>query len=1086
MFSLNRDKVQRMVGTSRGGSGGGGSFGSGDLAGYATQMWVQDNFLSIEFFSNIFKTYGPAETEGDPDVEILPNDTESTISNIKAMFGFWTEQYVSALGQSEGGGGGGGATSLAELTDVQLTNLSNGQALVYNATAHKWENQNIGGGGGGGGTLTSIGLVMPTGFSVNPGTLTSDGSFAVTFSTGYSLPMTADVTKGVTAYGWGDHAQAGYALASNVYSKTDADARFLKIDFFRAMFKAYAGNTEIVPNNGATGSIDNIKAMFGFWTEQYLSALGQGSGGSGGGGTLAGLSDVNIVSPSSGQILKYNGTHWINAEDSIGSVTSITVGSTSYSPVNGVITLPDYLKLSGGTMTTASNSYNTSKGINFGNIAHVGAGSSVFGIYATGSIYIRPNSTLDTSGQTNGIVLSSTTFTYNGNTVYHAGNLTLSDYALVANVYSKTDADGRFIRLAGYTTGGGTSSSHVDMNTLKNPGVYAGNGSYYYCGDVSVAPPTTSYFRLEVVVSRGTGTSTYLRQRMQAYQSRVVYERYSSDDGSTWSDWAQVQGSLSNYITSSDLNTTLGDYVTLAGAEVISGVKTFTGGILVKSSSNTSNVLNFAYGSNAGGSIYADSSARLHIDSASGENLYLGYGSSAASSTAGTLALVLTNNAFKPLNVATVIFDLGTSSGRWKGIYGQTADFTGNVTAPTFIGALQGNADTATTASKLSTVSKTAWGQTYWTSGGVPDNISGNMSNVGNISFSATGKNIGGIAYFDTTNSRLGIGTSSPSYALDVNGYAKATRLYLASGVYLEYDSTNSAVQLVGAGFYTNSYISALGVSSGSGGGGATLNQPLSGINGAGLGVPSTSGQALVYDGSAWTYSGSTTLKANSLSVNSSLSAYTGSFGSSLDVAANLTIAAGNLIVTNGSAGIGGSASSSYNLYVHGTGRFTDLVVGTTSTVMSTVTCATIETLNSRGLYLKTASGLSVYANAPYSNQSDIRTKNIVSDVEGTVDEIANAPIFNFEWKNAEVPNVLLGSSAQYWKGILPNAVTTAPNGYLSMDYSAIALAAAVITARKVVDHEERIAALEAENKSLWDENKSLREEIVNLKAQLN
>jgi hypothetical protein len=35
---------------------------------------------------------------------------------------------------------------------------------------------------------------------------------------------------------------------------------------------------------------------------------------------------------------------------------------------------------------------------------------------------------------------------------------------------------------------------------------------------------------------------------------------------------------------------------------------------------------------------------------------------------------------------------------------------TGNITAPTFTGALKGNADTATTASKLSTVSKTAWG----------------------------------------------------------------------------------------------------------------------------------------------------------------------------------------------------------------------------------------------------------------------------------------------------------------------------------------------------------------------------------------
>lgn len=47
-----------------------------------------------------------------------------------------------------------------------------------------------------------------------------------------------------------------------------------------------------------------------------------------------------------------------------------------------------------------------------------------------------------------------------------------------------------------------------------------------------------------------------------------------------------------------------------------------------------------------------------------------------------------------------------------------------------------GSATNATTASKLSTVSKTAWGQTFWTSGGIPTSISGNMTGVGSISAS--------------------------------------------------------------------------------------------------------------------------------------------------------------------------------------------------------------------------------------------------------------------------------------------------------------------------------------------------------------
>ena len=67
------------------------------------------------------------------------------------------------------------------------------------------------------------------------------------------------------------------------------------------------------------------------------------------------------------------------------------------------------------------------------------------------------------------------------------------------------------------------------------------------------------------------------------------------------------------------------------------------------------------------------------------------------------------------------------------------ADASGNVTVN---GDITGNAatatsatsaTTATTADKLSTVSKTAWGQTYWTDGGVPASISGDMTSVGNI-----------------------------------------------------------------------------------------------------------------------------------------------------------------------------------------------------------------------------------------------------------------------------------------------------------------------------------------------------------------
>lgn len=87
------------------------------------------------------------------------------------------------------------------------------------------------------------------------------------------------------------------------------------------------------------------------------------------------------------------------------------------------------------------------------------------------------------------------------------------------------------------------------------------------------------------------------------------------------------------------------------------------------------------------------------------------------------------------------------------------------------------------TAGALTTTSKTAWGQTFWTSDGIPATISGNMTNVGNIAFSASGKNIGGTMYFDTTNHRIGINDSTPSCAFDVTGDVQASGGIAAGGI---------------------------------------------------------------------------------------------------------------------------------------------------------------------------------------------------------------------------------------------------------------------------------------------------------------
>lgn len=62
------------------------------------------------------------------------------------------------------------------------------------------------------GTVTSVGLSAPSGFSVSGSPVISSGTLALSFASGYSLPTTAKQTNWDAAYGWGNHASAGYQL----------------------------------------------------------------------------------------------------------------------------------------------------------------------------------------------------------------------------------------------------------------------------------------------------------------------------------------------------------------------------------------------------------------------------------------------------------------------------------------------------------------------------------------------------------------------------------------------------------------------------------------------------------------------------------------------------------------------------------------------------------------------------------------------------------------------------------------------------------------------------------------------------------
>ena len=327
---LNKEKGKRMWGGDGGSGGSGGSgFDPSSLSGYAQQSWVNDNFVSKAFFNQMFELqysqrvltkYGETVINDETtDLVATPNtfidtttqtrtdeetgytiETTNTITGIKAKTGLWTPSYLSALGQNTSSGGGGGSLN-EPLLSINTSGLSapgasqNGMTIVWDNATQKWKYGSAGGGGG----VTSI----TAGTGLSGGTITGSGTIAI------NSTYQTYIGHGETAYGWGNHASAGYATQTWVgqqgfLTQNAADSRYISISFFARLFQAKNGSANVNPND-TTSTIDSIKALFGFWTDQYISALGQNSGGGGGGVSLneplSSINTSNMIAPTAAQ-----------------------------------------------------------------------------------------------------------------------------------------------------------------------------------------------------------------------------------------------------------------------------------------------------------------------------------------------------------------------------------------------------------------------------------------------------------------------------------------------------------------------------------------------------------------------------------------------------------------------------------------------------------------------------------------------------------------------------------------------------------------------------------------------------------------
>ena len=127
-------------------------------------------------------------------------------------------------------GTAGPAQAFHVVGSIRQTGVSGSDQVLYADTNGDLQAVTIGTGlsfssgtlsasGAAAGTVTSVDMSVPTGFAISGNPITSSGTLALAFDTGYSLPTDAKQTNWDTAFGWGDHAGAGY-LTSETYTGT--------------------------------------------------------------------------------------------------------------------------------------------------------------------------------------------------------------------------------------------------------------------------------------------------------------------------------------------------------------------------------------------------------------------------------------------------------------------------------------------------------------------------------------------------------------------------------------------------------------------------------------------------------------------------------------------------------------------------------------------------------------------------------------------------------------------------------------------------------------------------------------------------
>nr|DAT06134.1 MAG TPA: endosialidase chaperone [Caudoviricetes sp.] len=422
----------------------------GSVLTFNGDKWYADKPKTAEGINRLFSAL---DADGN-EVDLNDESKLGTITNIRANYALWSVDWISAKGKSSGGsGGGGGLISLVYgFESLGGTFDNNDNTATFNAfTINEiWKLASSG--------LTNV-TVTGSGNAVTDVTKGSDGR-SLTFTKGNMFASKSEFDALNTKFNdfltgsdaddiinkWSElevflqGMKESDNLAVILQSKMDKSA-------FNKLFSALDSDGNEIDPSDDTKTVAAIRANFGFWGVDYVSAKGvsKGSGGTGGASALYQLVDVlandtgdGVDGAVAGKALVFDGTHWKAADAGLNE-----------SQLSAFLSLNGYL-----TQTAADGRYVTSA-------RKVIAGT---GLSGGGSLTSDVTLSLGTSGVvagtytkvmvdvygrvTSGTSLSATDIpSLDWSKITTGKPTTLAGYG-ITDAYSKTEADGKYVTIA--------------------------------------------------------------------------------------------------------------------------------------------------------------------------------------------------------------------------------------------------------------------------------------------------------------------------------------------------------------------------------------------------------------------------------------------------------------------------------------------------------------------------------------------------------------------------------------------------------------------------------------------------------------